>query len=73
MPLNEGRVPPATEIVDDAGDVVGYRAVHVVLFNGFSTKAAGHLPWPAAGGRIPTSWRISKPPHLFEIREWELA
>ena len=70
---NLGRIPPECEILDEQGNVTGYRAVHVVLFNGFSTSKAGHAPWPAGGGRPPTNWRISKPPHPFEIAEWSFA
>ncbi len=73
MPQNEGRLPPECEVRDEHGNVTGYRAVHVVLFNGLSTRKLGHAPWPAGGGRPPTNWRISKPPHPYEIMEWEIA
>lgn len=73
MPRNEGHLPPECEIRDEHGNVTGYRAVHVVLFGGLDTRKAGHAPWPAAGGRPPTQWRISKPPHPYEIMEWEIA
>lgn len=73
MPLNEGRLPPECEVRDEDGNVTSYRDVHVVLHNGFSTRKAGRAPWPAGGGRPPTNWRISKPPHDFEIKEWEIA
>lgn len=73
MPPNPGRLPPECEIRDEHGNVTGYRAVHVVLFNGFSTSKAGHAPWPAGGGRPPTNWRISKPPHSSDIEFWEIA
>jgi hypothetical protein len=75
MPANPGtgHVPDDCYAIDpETGEVVGTRAVHVVLFNGWSSRAAGHAPWPAAGGRLPTQWRISSPPHPFEIREYEV-
>lgn len=73
MPPNPGRLPPECEVLDEHGNVTGYRHVHVTLFNGFSTKKRGDAPWPAGGGRPPTIWRISKPPHPADIKEWELA
>lgn len=69
---NEGRLPPETEIRDDAGRVTGHRSVHVRLFGGFDTRRAGHSPWPAAGGRPPTWWEISEPAHPFEIEFYEV-
>ena len=73
MSSNPGHVPDATRILDPAtGEITGHRAVHVVLFNGWSSRATGHAPWPAAGGRPATQWRISAPPHPFEIREYEV-
>ncbi len=73
MPQNPGHLPPECEVRDEHGNVTGYRAVHVVLFGGLDTRKLGHAPWPAAGGRPPTQWRISKPPHPYEIMEWEIA
>lgn len=73
MPLNEGRIPPECEIRGDDGDIIGWRNVHVELFGGYSTRKAGAAPWPAGGGRQSTNWRISRPPHPFEIRKWTLA
>jgi hypothetical protein len=71
---NPGRVPPACVIRDEDGNAVSFRNVHVRLFGGFDSRAAGHAPWPAAGGRPPTVWAISKPePHPFEIEFWDLA
>jgi len=73
VPRNLGECPEAAIIRDEAGEVAGYRAVHVVLFNGWSSKAAGHAPWPAGVGRPPTRWAVSRTPHPFEIESWELA
>lgn len=73
MRLNRGRVPAEAEIRDEEGELVGHRSVHVVLFNGWSTAKAGASPWPASGGRPATNWRVSDPPHAFEIKLWELA
>ena len=70
---NPGRLPDACVIRDEGGEVVGYRHVHVRLFGGFDSKAAGHAPWPSADRRPPTEWRISRPPHPFEIKEWMLT
>lgn len=70
---NLGRIPTECEIRGDDGDIIGHRHVHVRLFGGFDTKRAGHQPWPAGGARQPTNWRISRPPHPFEIAEWEIA
>lgn len=72
---NPGKLPPECVILDDeTGEVVGYRSVHVVLFGGYSTKAAGDRPWPSAGGKpLPTRWAISRQPHPFEIKEFEIV
>lgn len=73
MPANPGHLPDDCHVVDSGtGESTGHRAVHVVLFNGWSSRGAGHASWPAAGGRPPTQWRISTPPHPFEIREYEV-
>lgn len=69
---NPGHVPPECEILDDDGNVTGHRKVHVRLFGGWDSRKAGHAPWPAAGGRPPTIWRISRAPHPFEIKEFEV-
>lgn len=69
---NEGRCPYEAEIRDEGGGIAGHRAVHVRLFGGWDSKKAGHKPWPAAGARPPTNWRISRPPHPFEIKEYEV-
>lgn len=73
MPQNPGHLPPECEVRDEDGNVTGYRHVHVVLFGGFSTKKRGDAPWPSGGGRPPTNWRISKPPHPADIEFWEIA
>lgn len=73
MPQNPGHLPPECEVRDEDGNVTGYRAVHVRCFGGFDSRKAGHAPWPAAGGRPPTQWRISKPPHSSDIEFWEIA
>ncbi len=66
---NPGHLPSECEIRDKDGNITGYHQVRVKLFNGISTG-----PWPSAGGRPhPTRWSISRPPHPFEIEEWELA
>lgn len=69
---NTGRLPPECEIRDDAGNVTGYRAVHVKFFNGWSSREAGHQPWPSAGSRPPTDWTISRKSHPFQIEEYEV-
>lgn len=69
MPLNPGHLPEECIIRDDDGEVTGYRQVMVTLFNG---RTIG--PWPAAGGRpYPTNWKISRPPHRYEIKEYQIA
>ena len=76
MPANPGtgRAPDDCYAIDpETGEVTGTRSVHVVLFNGWSSRAARQSPWLAAGGRPPTQWRISNPPHPFEIREYEVT
>lgn len=73
MPRNEGRIPDACIIRDEHGEFAGFRSVHVTLFGGFSTKRAGHAPWPAGGGRPPTNWKIGRPPHPFDIKEYDIA
>ncbi len=75
MPLqsNTGSLPEACTVRDEYGEIASYRKVHVVLFGGYSSRAAGHAPWPAAGARPPTDWGIRKPPHDFDICEWEIA
>lgn len=70
---NEGRLPDACLILDEQGEVTGYRKVHVRLHGGWDSKAAGHDPWPAGGGRPPTEWRISRKPGPFEIESYEVV
>lgn len=72
MKPNKGRLPRECVTVDADGNRA-YRSVHVVLFNGHSTKKADHRPWPSGGGRPPTNWAISDPPGPFEIEFYELA
>lgn len=62
MQPNDGRCPPEAD---------GKR-IHAKLFNGTLTKAKSPNGWPATG-RDGCSWKISKPPHPFEIEAWELA
>lgn len=47
------------------------RRVRVVLFNGHDTARKEPGGW-AADGKSGCNWRIGKPPHPFEIKEWEL-
>jgi hypothetical protein len=70
---NPGRIPAECQICDEAGEVTGWRRVHIRLFGGWDSRKAGHDPWPAADGRPATVWRVSRPPHTFEIKEWEIA
>ena len=71
---NPGRLPADCELLDEHGELAGYRPVHVRLFCGWDSQRAGHAPWPAAGGRPrATVWRISTPPHPFEIQQYEVA
>jgi hypothetical protein len=71
---NPGRLPPECVVQDEAGEIISFRSVHVRLHNGIDTKARGNPPWPSAGGRpSSTNWQISRPPHPFQIQEWELA
>jgi len=69
---NPGHLPPECEILDADGHVVGFRAVHVRLHNGWDSRKAGTNPWPARDGRPPTNWSIRRPiPHPFDIKEFE--
>ncbi|WP_371431355.1 hypothetical protein [Novosphingobium sp.] len=69
---NPGHLPDDCLVHDEHGNVTGHRGIHVRLFNGWDSKASGNAPWPSAGGRPPTVWTISRPPHPFEIREFEV-
>jgi hypothetical protein len=69
---NPGHLPPECVIEDEDG-TIRHRAVHVRLFGGWDSKKAGAAPWPAAGGRPPTRWAISRRPHPYEIEEYALA
>lgn len=73
MRKNPGHLPLECEILDENDEVVGFRPVHVRLFNGWSSAAANSPPWPSAGRYPLTVWRISKPPHPFEIEHYEVA
>lgn len=70
---NPGSLPRDCIVLDEEGNVIGFRKVHVVLFNGHSTRAAGQDPWPASGARPPTCWSISRPPQPFEIKAYEVV
>ncbi|MBY0391841.1 MAG: hypothetical protein K2Q27_01100 [Novosphingobium sp.] len=69
---NPGHLPPECEILDADGHVIGFRAVHVRLFNGWDSRKAGTSPWPSRDGRPPTNWSIRRPtPHPFDIKEFD--
>lgn len=70
---NDGHVPEACIVRDDQGEIASYRKVHVRTFGGWDSRKAGHDAWPAGGGREKTNWRISRPRHAFDIKEWEIA
>lgn len=70
---NDGLCPATCLIIDDEGEIAGFKRVHVRLFGGFDSRKAGHEPWPAGGTRPPTRWKIGGKPHAFDIKEWELA
>jgi hypothetical protein len=69
---NPGHLPADCIILDEDGNVTGYRYVHCTLFNGIDTREKSPGGWPAAGGRPPTVWKISKPPHPFQIESYEV-
>jgi len=73
MPRNPGHLPPECVVTDDNGEAISFHHVHVKLFSGWSSRGAGHQPWPSAGCRPPTDWKISRKPHPFQIEEYELA
>lgn len=68
---NPGHLPFDCTIFNEEGQEVGFRSVHVRLFNGWDSKKAGASPWPAAGARPPTRWEIDRRPHPFQIKEYE--
>lgn len=72
---NPGHLPPECEIFDADGHLVGHRAVHVRLFNGWDSSLSGYGPWPATGARGgPTNWTIRKgTPHPFDIKEFRVT
>lgn len=71
---NPGHLPEDCEILDENGQNIGWKMVHVRLFNGWDSKAANSPPWPSNGSRAgPTVWKISRPkPHPFEIQKYEV-
>lgn len=71
MPANPGHLPPECIIEDEQGEVVGYRPVHVTLFNGWSSRKAGAAPWPSRTSNW-TIQRASVPSHGFDIEFWEI-
>lgn len=73
MQPNPGHLPPDCVIRDEDGNIMAYQPVHVVLWNGWSSAATGNAPWPAAGRHPATNWRLSQPPHPFEIQAYEVA
>jgi len=70
---NPGHLPDECVVRDEAGEAVSYRRVHVVLQGGYDSRKAGHAPWPSAGGKPPTNWKLSRPPHAFEIATYEVV
>jgi hypothetical protein len=68
MQRNPGHCPDEADGTDEGKTFY----VHVRLFGGYSTEEAGHAPWPATG-RGACDWRISRPPHPFQIEYWELV
>lgn len=66
---NLGSQPPECAIRDSSGKLTGQHPVHVRLFNGWDSKAAGHQPWPAGSA----DWCISAKPHPFQIEFYEVA
>lgn len=69
---NPGKLPDECVVEGENGNVT-HLAVHVRLFGGWDSKKAGYAPWPSAGGRPPNRWAISRPPHDYEIAEYEVA
>jgi len=70
---NPGHLPFDCTIFDENGQEAGCRHVHVKLFNGWDSRNHG-MTWPARGLRAPfTRWEISKPPHPFQIKEYEIV
>lgn len=68
MQPNPGRLPPECVVWGEDGNVASYRPVMVKLWGGIRSG-----PWPSAGGRPPTDWSISRPPHPFQIEEFEVT
>lgn len=68
---NPGRCPDECLVLDELGEVTGYRRVHVWLFNGSESSIQSPNGW-ASGGRGGCNWSICKPPHPFDIQEWRL-
>lgn len=73
VPRNPGHLPDEC-IVESEDGTVTYRAVHVRLFCGWDSKKVGAAPWPSKGGRpSDTVWRVSEPPHGFQIESYEVV
>lgn len=68
---NPGRCPSECEIRDDAGELVGFRRVHVTFFNGRTSREKSPQGYPS-GGRDACNWRIGKPPHPYDIQYFEV-
>jgi len=68
---NLGRIPDECILSrDEEGKPNLFARVRVVLFNGTDTAKTEPAGW-AAGGRNGCSWKISRRPHPFEIKEYE--
>lgn len=61
---NPGRLPDDADGTDEGKTF----HVHVELFGGWSSRKAGHAPWPADR----SNWKIRKPPHPFDIEFYEV-
>jgi len=68
---NLGHLPDECILArDDEGKPAVFARVRVVLFNGYDTKVKEPAGW-ASGGRGGCSWKISRRPHPYEIKEYE--
>lgn len=71
---NPGHLPDECVILDEDGQVTGFRKCHVRLRNGYDSCAAGAAPWPSFDNRQPrTRWKQDGRPHPFDILEYEIA
>ena len=61
MPRNQGQLPP---------EAIGKR-VRVRTFGGYDTAEKEPNGW-AADGKGGCNWRISSPPHPYEIQFWKV-